>query len=278
MTDRVVLVTGATGIGAAVARLVGERGASVFVVSLNGQDVADLVDGLRDDRLDAAGTTADLTDESAAEEAFAICARTFRPPDGVVAVAGGSGRRQGDGPVADIPLSGWASTIEMNLTPAFLTVREAVRVMQRPAGRGDAPRSVDDGDPPAQPGNGGGSIVVVSSVLATHPSPLFVTHAYAAAKSAIGGFIRSVASRYAPDGVRVNAVAPGLVRTPMSERAASDPETVEYAHRKQPLAGGFLPPESVAGAVGFLLGPDSRHVTGQVLEVDGGWGVTEPRN
>jgi len=258
-----------------VARLVGERGASVFVVSLHGHEVADLVEGLRHDGLDAAGTTADLTDESAAEEAFAACARTFRPPDGVVAVAGGSGRRQGDGPVADIPLSGWASTIEMNLTPAFLTVREAVRAMQRPADRPADQRL--SADPTTRSANGGGSIVVVSSVLATHPSPLFVTHAYAAAKSAIGGFVRSVASRYAPDGVRVNAIAPGLVRTPMSERAVGDPETVEYAHRKQPLAGGFLPPESVAGVAGFLLGPDSRHVTGQVLEVDGGWGVTEPR-
>lgn len=89
-----------------MARLVGERGASVFVVSLHDHEVADLVDGLRDDGLDAAGTPADLTDESAAEEAFATCARTFRPPDGVVAVAGGSGRRQGDGRWPTSPLRG----------------------------------------------------------------------------------------------------------------------------------------------------------------------------
>lgn len=252
--DRLVLVTGATGIGEAVARRVADEGAAVFVVSLVEEDVTSLVSGLQHEGHAAAGVAADLTDERAAESAFEVCRDALGAPDGVVAVAGGSGRRQGDGPIADIPLQGWDATIEMNLTPTFLTVREAVRAMP-----------------------GGGSIVVVSSVLASHPSPLFVTHGYTAAKSAISGLVRAVASRYASSGIRLNAVAPGLVRTPMAARAAADPETAAYATRKQPLAGGLLPPESVAAAVSFLLGDDARHITGQVLEVDGGWGVTEVR-
>ena len=86
---------------------------------------------------------------------------------------------------------------------------------------------------------------------------------------------RAMASHYAGDGIRVNMISPGLVRTPMSERAANDPATVAYAGRKQPLAGGFLDPDDVALAALFLLSGDAARITGQVLEVDGGWGVTE---
>lgn len=245
---RTVLVTGATGIGASTAERVVSEGGSVFVVSLDQEPI----DRLRrsSDRID--GITADLTDELAAEEAFARCQERFGRLDGVLAVAGGSGRRFGDGPVDQIPLSGWEATLAMNTTPMFLTVREAVRHMPE-----------------------GGSIVVVTSVLGLHPQRMFVTHAYAAAKSSAIGFVRAVASRYAPAGIRVNAVAPGLTATPMAQRAANDPGTVAYAEKKQPLAGGMLPPESIAVAAAFLLSDDARHVTGQVLAVDGGSSVVE---
>ena len=116
----------------------------------------------------------------------------------------------------------------------------------------------------------------MTSVLATHPAPeLFATHAYAAAKGAEISLTRAMAAYYAKDGVRVNAIAPGLVRTPMSERAFNDPRSSEYTARKQPLAGGFLSPESVAHSATYLLSDESEHVTGQILEVDGGWNVTE---
>lgn len=248
-----MLVTGATGIGAATAHCVASEGAAVFVVSLDGDDVDALCGAIADEGGTAEGVAADLTDEEAAQDAFERCRSRFGAARGVVAVAGGSGRRHGDGPLAEIPRSGWDATVEMNMTPMFLTAREAVRSMS----------------------GAGGSIVLVSSVLAMHPSPLFVTHAYAAAKSAALGFARSVAARYAGESIRINVVAPGLVETPMSGRAAADPGSVAYAAAKQPLAGGFLPPESVASAATFLLTDDARHVTGQVLEVDGGWAVTE---
>jgi NAD(P)-dependent dehydrogenase (short-subunit alcohol dehydrogenase family) len=86
---------------------------------------------------------------------------------------------------------------------------------------------------------------------------------------------RSLAATYAPEGIRVNLIAPGLVATPMSARAASDPASVAYARAKQPLAAGFLEPDDVAAAAVFLLSDDAARITGQVLEVDGGWGVTE---
>ncbi len=201
---------------------------------------------------------ADLRDERATVDAVARCRSQYGQLDGLFAVAGGSGRRYGDGPIHDVPLAGWEATFALNGHPVFLAAREAVRAML------DRP---------------GGSVVLVSSVLALHPSPrLFATHAYAAAKGAALALTRSMAAYYAPHGIRVNAVAPGLVATPMSERAASDPQTVAFAARKQPLPGGFLPAEDVAAAALFLLSDEARYVTGQVLGVDGGWGVSEHEN
>ena len=72
-------------------------------------------------------------------------------------------------------------------------------------------------------------------------------------------------------------IAPSLVTTPMSRRAAADPATVAFAERKQPLAGGFLDPADIAAAAAWLCSDDSRQVTGQVIAVDGGWTVSDGR-
>ncbi|MDP9145078.1 MAG: SDR family oxidoreductase, partial [Actinomycetota bacterium] len=120
-----------------------------------------------------------------------------------------------------------------------------------------------------------GSIVLIGSVLSRHPSRLFATHAYAAAKGATASMSKAMASYYAADGIRVNLISPGLVQTPMSERAAEDPASISFAAVKQPLAGGLLDPDDIAYAALFLLSDEANRITGQVLEVDGGWGVTE---
>jgi NAD(P)-dependent dehydrogenase (short-subunit alcohol dehydrogenase family) len=115
----------------------------------------------------------------------------------------------------------------------------------------------------------------MSSVLALRPVPArFATHAYAAAKAATLGLVRAMAAYYAEHAIRVNALAPALVRTPMSARAAADPASVAFAERRQPLTGGFLDPAEVTGAAVYLCSDESRAVTGQVLTVDGGWTVT----
>ena len=85
-----------------------------------------------------------------------------------------------------------------------------------------------------------------------------------------------MAAAYAPHGIRVNAIAPALVATPMSQRAQSDPAILDYLRRKQPLAGGPIDADAVTPVALHLLSRESRMVTGQVVAVDAGWSVSEP--
>ena len=247
---RGVVVTGASGIAAAAARMLAARGDRVFVVSRDPAKCRALAEELGAGS--AGWSAADLTDEAPTVAAFEAAAAALGRIDGVVAVAGGSARRFGDGWLHEMTLDAWNAALAMNLTPTFLTVREAVRHMRAA---------------------GGGSIVMTSSVLATSPQPDgFATHGYAAAKAAISGWVMPLAAAYARDGIRLNVVAPGLVRTPMARRAAKDPEILAFAARKQPLVGDMLSPEVVAAAMIQML--DAEAATGQVLAVDGGWMVT----
>jgi NAD(P)-dependent dehydrogenase (short-subunit alcohol dehydrogenase family) len=233
LRDRVILVTGSTGIAAAGARRFAAH---------------------------AAFAAADLSDESQVDKAVKGAIARFGRLDGLFAVAGGSGRRFGDGPLHDVTLDGWRQTLDLNLTSQFLVARAVLRRML--------------GQDPTAAGTRG-ALLLVGSVLARHPVPeLFATHAYAAAKGATEALVTATAAFYAPQAIRVNALTPGLVATAMSARAAEDPVTAAFATRKQPLAGGFLDPGEVAHAAVYLLSDESRHVTGQVLAVDGGWSVT----
>lgn len=244
-----VVITGSSGIAAAAARQLADRGRDVFVISRRESSCAALVTGLG--ARGAGWAAADLQDEAAAVRAFDAAEQRLGRVDGVIAVAGGSGRRFGDGPLHDLTLQAWDATLALNLTTIFLTAREAVRRM-----RGH-----------------GGSIVLTSSVLATSPQPgSFTTHAYAAAKAAITGWVTPLAAAYAAEGIRINVVAPGLVRTPMAQRAAQDPDILAFAGRKQPLVGDMLAADDVAAAMLWAL--DAPAVTGQVVAVDGGWTVT----
>lgn len=246
---RSVVITGASGIAAAAARQFAAQGDLCFVISRSEANSAELTASLGSSS--AGYRVADLQREDEAEGAFAAAAAALGSIDAVVAVAGGSARRLGDGWLHDMSLDAWNASLNLNLTTMFLTAREAIRHLR---GRG-------------------GSLVMTSSVLATSPQPdNFTTHGYAAAKAAISGWTVPLAAAYARDGVRVNTVAPGLVHTPMAQRAAEDPTIVDFASRKQPLQGGLLTPEQVADALCWFVRAET--VTGQVLAVDGGWSVT----
>jgi len=169
--------------------------------------------------------------------------------DTLVCAHGISGRRHGDGPVDECTDEGWDTVLDANLTSVFRYARLAIPPLRR---------------------NGGGAVVTVASVLGLVGGDAdFATHAYAASKAGIIGLSRSMAVHYAGDGIRCNVVAPGLVATPMSERAQNDPRIVERLADLQPLTGGLGSPEDVAGACLYLA--TAPFVTGAVLAVDGGW-------
>ncbi len=249
LAGRQCVVTGATGIAAATARLLAADGAAVHVVSNVEDDARTLAD-----EIGGTWAVADLTDEAQAEAAFASLERL----DALGVIAGGSGRPFGDGLLADVSLSAWEATIRLNLTTAFLTAREGLRVMRR----------VGEG----------GSMVFVASVAAFDAAPdMTGSHGYSAAKAGMIGLSHAVATTYARERIRSNVVAPSLVMTPMARRAATNPDTVAYAERKQPLAGGFLHAGDIAAAVAWLCGDGSGQITGQVIAVDGGWTVSDGR-
>lgn len=245
------VVTGASGMAADAARRFSAEGADVFVIGKNLGECESL--GLP-------FAVADLSDEDATVAAFASARAALHRMDALYAVAGGSGRRLGDGPLHELSLAAWDGTLALNATPPFLAAREALRVML---------------DQDLAASGARGSIVLMSSVLAFVPAPsLFATHAYATAKAATIGMARAMAAYYAPHGIRVNAVAPSLVTTPMSGRAAADPASVAFAQQRQPLTGGFLDAGDVSEIAVYLCSDESRAMTGQVLAVDGGWTVT----
>lgn len=258
---RSVLVTGSTGMAASAARAIAREGGSVFVVSRTAEHAEELARSIADAGGRAGWHSADLRDEAAVDHATAACAELFGRIDACYSVAGISGRRLGDGPVHEATLEGWQAVLATNATTQFLVSRAVIRrMLAQPVGA-DGRRGV---------------LLLMSSALATHPEPRhFATHAYAASKGAIEALARSLAAYYGPNGIRVNAIAPALVATPMSRRAQEDPEIVDFLRAKQPLAGGPIDVDDVTPVALFLLSDEARMVTGQVVSVDGGWSVSE---
>jgi len=204
---------------------------------------------------------AELTDPLVARDATATAIARLGRVDGLFNVAGGSGRRLGDGPLHTLSVEAYEATMRLNATSHMLVSAPVLRAMLQQEPDADGQR---------------GAIVNMGSVLATRPVPgLFPTHAYAAAKGAIAALTLSSAAYYAVHGIRVNMVAPALTVSRMSERAAADQATVAFSRRKQPLARGFVAAEDVAAAALYLLSAESRSVSGQTITVDGGWSIID---
>jgi NAD(P)-dependent dehydrogenase (short-subunit alcohol dehydrogenase family) len=250
----IVIIGGTTGIGLSAAKAFIEQGAKVVVAGRNEENVdkakAELGKNAHTVCADARkiGTTVNAID---------LCIEKFGGFDGLYHVAGGSGRKMGDGPLHELSLDGWNKTLELNLTSLMLSNQAAIKkfLALKKAG----------------------TILNMGSVLGFSPSPLyFSTHAYAAAKSAIIGFSKAIAAYYAKDNIRVNVIAPALVETPMAQRAANDENILSFIKTKQPLDTGRIgEPGDTDGLAIYFMSDQSKFTTGQVVAVDGGWSISE---
>lgn len=243
---RCLIVGGTSGIGLEIARTFVAEGAKLVISGLDQISEATATSAA------LAGFKCNAIHPHEVSDLFRNAIGQLDGLDVLVHVAGGSGRRYGDGPIHECTDMGWQATIELNLHSTFLTNREAIRhfLTQK------------------QPG----VVLNMASVLAIAPAPTyFDTCAYAAAKGGVVSLSQHLASRYSVQGIRVNVLAPALIDTPSSQRAVGDAAIRAYLQVKQPLAGGPGKPEDVAGAAAFLCSDRARLLTGIVLPIDAGW-------
>ena len=246
----IVIVGGTTGLGFSAALCFVRSGARVVIV---GRDPANADAARKKLGRSARVLVGDAVDSVTAMEAIGLAVREFGRLDGLYHVAGGSGRRWGDGPLHEITDEGWHQTIQWNLSSVMYSNRAALRCFL------------------AQ--KKGGSVLNMGSVLAESPAPPhFSTHAYAAAKAAIVGLSKSVAACYAKDGIRCNVIEPAVMDTPMARRATTNKKILRFIQTRQPLDGGRVgQPADLDGAAAYFMSDASKFTTGQVLAVDGGW-------
>ncbi len=234
---------GGGGIGSEVVRSLARRNARV------------LVGGRDQTRLDAAAA------QGPGCSTFALDATSFSEVEACLRAAAefGAGRIAGVAlcvgslllkPAHATSADEWNAVIATNLTTAFAVVRAAAKTMRQ-----------------------GGSVVLCSSAAAS--VGLANHEAIAAAKAGIEGLVRAAAATHAARGLRFNAVAPGLVRTPLAAGITGNVRALEASERMHPM-GRIGEPADIAAAITWLLGPDSSWVTGQVLHVDGGLSRVRP--
>ena len=251
MSDRApvyVLIGGTGGIGAPLARRLAADGATVV---LGARDV-DKLSALAGET-GAQAFTLDATEADAVESLVQNAVAEHGQIDGLVNLVGSIDLK----PAHAMSPEAYREVIRLNLDTAFFAVRSGAKAMQR------------NTDPQ------GGSIVLMASVaarlgLANH-------EAVAAAKAGVIGLAQAAAATYAPKGVRVNVVAPGLVRTPLAGRLVATEAAVAASAAMHPL-GRIGEPEDLTDALAFLLDRQrSGWITGQTLSVDGGFANVRPR-
>jgi NAD(P)-dependent dehydrogenase (short-subunit alcohol dehydrogenase family) len=224
---------------------------SVFVFGVNENECRAL-----SDELDAGYAVGDVRDEAAVKRGVAECLDRFGQIDALMNVAGVSARAMGDGPLHQCTSEAWDAVMDLNAKGTFLMCREVLGLWTK--------------------NRQAGVILNTGSVLARHPQrEHFATVGYAASKGTIEAMSVAAAAYYAPEGIRINVIAPGLVHTPMTARAQGNSEINQYVIHKQPLRKGMLTADDIAKTACFLLRRDSSPITGQIINVDAGWTVSE---
>lgn len=241
---KTAIVTGAaSGIGRKTAERFGVEGANVVVSDVDADGGAETVE-----RIEAAGGTATFVeaDVSDAGDAEAMVQEAVDAYGGVDVAVNNAGIEGETAPLDELSADAWDRVLDVNLKGTWLCMKY------------ELPELVD----------GGGAVVNVSSIaglVAAGGAP------YVASKHGVVGLTRVAATQYADDDVRVNAVCPGVIDTPMVDRAGeADPESIEQFVGMQPL-GRMGTPEEVANSIVWLCSEEASFVTGNAYPVDGGY-------
>lgn len=244
MQGKVALVTGASGgIGLATARRFAEAGASAGLCARRAELLETEVNRLTAEGHQAIAVPADVTDSGQVAAAVARVAERFGRLDYAVNNAGIINDRK---PAHEIPEEEWDRVIAINLTSVWLCMKHELAQML---------------------GQGSGAIVNVSSVAGLRAAPLLA--AYNASKHGVVGLSRGTGVEYAAQGIRVNAICPGWVETPMTADFGSDPERHRQMVASEPI-GRTARPEEVAETAVWLCSDAASFITGEALAVDGG--------
>ncbi|MBD7952814.1 SDR family oxidoreductase [Stenotrophomonas sp. Sa5BUN4] len=238
-----IVTGGVSGIGLAVAEMLAASGAAISVWDLRQEAVDATAEALRGKGAKALGIALDVTDETAVEAAVASTVAELGSVDIAVNNAGIGGPAAISG---DYPVEGWRKVIDVNLTSVFLCQRAQIQAMRK-AGRG-------------------GSIINMASILGQVGYAGSV--AYAAAKHGVVGLTQTAAWEHAADQIRINAVGPGFISTPLLEQM--DPKvraTLEGRHALKRLGT----PEEVAALVAWLASDAASFATGTYYAIDGGY-------
>lgn len=249
MSNPVALVTGGSrGIGAAICRLLAGREMDVaFSYSSNDAAANALVRELEALGVRALAVQADMSSEYGIQRFFREAEKTFgKKPDHVVINAGITGKLN---KLADIPGDEIKAVMDLNVVGAMIAAREGVRSMS------------------TEKGGRGGTIVFISSIAAKLGSPGEYVH-YAASKGAIDTLTVGLAKEVAREGIRVNAISPGLTNTDL-HASSGLPDRVARLQGNVPLGRGGEP-EEIADAVGWVISDAARYVVGAVIPVSGG--------
>lgn len=246
-----IVTGGNSGIGAAVARRLAAEGAKVAINYRSDADEAEaMADAMRAAGGAAIAVRGDVSVEADVARMFTAAAAAFGRVDLLVANAGA----QDDAAVAEMTLDQWRKVIDTDLTGQFLCCREAIRRFRLQDARGRPFRSA-------------GAIVSINSV---HDAIPWAGHAnYAAAKGGAAMLMRTLAQEVGEERIRINAISPGAIRTPINEEVWGDDDKLAALLRLVPY-GRMGEPEDVANAVAWIASDQADYVTGATLYVDGG--------